>query len=123
MKNQLNWLRQTTVGACSIALNKTGASLRLGAGIAGDVTAVGGQLVGGTLAVAGGALALTGFGVYAAGMVTMGAATKLALASQEMSDKAYDELVGTTAEERAANGAQAREDLRDAYVAEAPATA
>lgn len=78
--------------ATSVALAKTGASLRLGGGIAGDVAATGGQLVGGAIAVTGGAVALVGFTVYAGGMLIRGASDQLAAKAQGLQDRAFADL-------------------------------
>lgn len=88
--------------AVRIATQKTGASLRLGAAITGDVVGSAVHVVGGTTAVVGAGVAATGFAIYSGGRYVMQKGERLSNASQEMAGKAYDELVGRRAEQHLA---------------------
>ena len=84
--------------AVNTTVHKTSAALRLGAGITGDVVATGTSIVGGTVAITGAVVAAAGFATYAGGCAIMGQASRLADASQKLTDTAYDDLVGPAPE-------------------------
>lgn len=90
MKHIINSVNE----AAKWAARKSGASVRLAAGITGDAVATGINLTGGAIAVTGGVVAAVGVGTYAAGTFIMGSAGKLSKKAQDMTDKAYDDLVG-----------------------------
>jgi hypothetical protein len=82
-------------GAAKWAAHKSGASVRLAAGITGDVVATGVGIVGGAIAVTGGIVAAVGVGTYAGGVAVMRGADILSRKSMDVTEKAYDDLVAT----------------------------
>lgn len=83
--NSIQW-------AVGIAANKSGAALRLGAGITGGVLGTTVGLVGGTVAIGGAVLAGVGATTYAGGCAIMGVGGHVCEASQAVADRAYDDL-------------------------------
>ncbi len=83
--NSIQW-------AVGVTANKSGAALRLGAGITGDVVGSAIGLAGGVVAVTGAVMAVAGAATYAGGCAVMGVGGRVCDASQAVADQAYEEL-------------------------------
>ncbi len=88
MKKLLNQVK----GATGWLARKTGAVTRLAAGCTGDAVSMGVYVTGGAIAVTGGIVAAAGIGTFMVGQKVIEGADALASASQRMADKAIDEL-------------------------------
>lgn len=99
IKNTKNSITNTTKRVVELSARKSAAALKLGAGIAGDITAITANIAGGAIAVSGAVVALAGFGVYVAGTAVMHQADRLANASQALASAGYDELAGRTSDQ------------------------
>jgi uncharacterized Zn-binding protein involved in type VI secretion len=86
-------LIETTKWAVGAVAHKTGAALRLGTGITGDIAGAAISVTGGAVAIGGAIVAVVGASTFTGGRVIMGIGEIVSKSSRNVCDKAYDDLV------------------------------